>query len=37
MRRYQQFGTLKSVYEWLYIVFRGGDASSVTYSKREYK
>ncbi len=37
MRRYQQFGTLKSIYEWLYIVLRGGDASGVTYSKREYE
>jgi glycosyltransferase involved in cell wall biosynthesis len=37
MRRYQQFGTLKSIYEWFYIVYRGGDANGVTYSKREYK
>ncbi|CCJ37138.1 glycosyl transferase family protein [Methanoculleus bourgensis MS2] len=37
MRRYQQFGTIKSISEWLYIVLRGGDASSVTYSQREYK
>ncbi|HOB17892.1 MAG TPA: glycosyltransferase [Candidatus Methanoculleus thermohydrogenotrophicum] len=37
MRRYQQFGTLKSISEWLYIVLRGGDASGVTYSQREYR
>ncbi|MFA5613568.1 MAG: glycosyltransferase [Methanoculleus sp.] len=37
MRRYQQFGTIKSISEWLYIVLRGGDASGVTYTKREYK
>ncbi|MDD2472590.1 MULTISPECIES: glycosyltransferase [unclassified Methanoculleus] len=37
MRRYQQFGTLKSIGEWLYIVLRGGNAGGVTYSKREYK
>jgi len=37
MRRYQQFGTIKSLSEWLYIVLRGGDASGVTYTKREYK
>jgi len=27
MRRYQQFGTIKSISEWLYIVLRGGDAA----------
>ncbi len=37
MRRYEQFGTLKSIAEWLYIVLRGGDAGGVTYSQREYK
>lgn len=37
MRRYQQFGTIKSISEWLYIVLRGGDAGGVTYSQREYK
>lgn len=37
MRRYQQFGTLKSISEWLYIVLRGGDAGGVSYSQREYK
>lgn len=37
MRRYQQFGTLKSISEWLYIVLRGGDAGGVSYSQREYR
>ncbi len=37
MRRYQQFGTIRSIYEWLYIVSRGGDSPEVTYSKRDYK
>lgn len=37
MRRYQQFGTIKSLWEWLYIVLRGGEASGATYSRREYK
>nr|WP_303716784.1 glycosyltransferase [Methanoculleus marisnigri] len=37
MRRYQQFGTLKSISEWLYIVLRGGEAGGAHYSQREYK
>jgi len=37
MRRYQQFGTLKSISEWFYIVLRGGEAGGTTYSQREYK
>jgi glycosyltransferase involved in cell wall biosynthesis len=37
MRRYQQFGTLKSIWEWLYIVAKGGEVSGVTYTKRSYK
>ncbi|VVB90522.1 Glycosyltransferase AglE [uncultured archaeon] len=37
MRRYQQFGTLKSLYEWFYIVAHGGEASKFSYSKRKYK
>ena len=37
MRRFQQFGTIKSVYEWLYIVANGGKASKYSYSKRNYK
>lgn len=37
MRRYQQFGTLKSLWEWFSIVLRGGEASNATYTQREYK
>lgn len=37
MRRYEQFGTLKSLYEWVYIVAQGGDSEKHSYSKREYK
>lgn len=37
MRRFQQFGMIKSVYEWLYIVASGGEASGYSYSKRNYK
>jgi glycosyltransferase involved in cell wall biosynthesis len=37
MRRYRQFGTLKSLYEWLYIVAHGGETEKFSYSRREYK
>jgi len=37
MRRYQQFGTLKSIYQWLYIVARGGESSRYSYSRRDYE
>lgn len=37
MRRFQQFGMIKSVYEWLYIVANGGEATGYSYSKRNYK
>jgi len=37
MRRYEQFGTLKSLYEWVCIVSKGGDSGKHSYSKREYK
>ena len=37
MRRYDQFGALKSLYEWFYIVFHGGDAEKYQYTKREYR
>jgi glycosyltransferase involved in cell wall biosynthesis len=37
MRRYEQFGILKSLYEWLYIASHGGTSEKVSYSKREYK
>jgi glycosyltransferase involved in cell wall biosynthesis len=37
MRRYQQFGTLKSLWEWVYIVLHGGESEDVSYTRREYK
>ncbi len=37
MRRYQQFGTLKSLYEWMYIVIHGGTSDQCQYTKRKYK
>jgi glycosyltransferase involved in cell wall biosynthesis len=37
MRRYQQFGTLRSLYQWLYIVARGGETDRYSYSRREYE
>lgn len=37
MRRYVKFGTLKSLYEWLYIVAKGGDSEKFSYCHREYK
>ncbi|MEN6611026.1 MAG: glycosyltransferase [Methanoregulaceae archaeon] len=37
MRRYQKFGTLKSLYEWVYIVAKGGETDKYSYSHREYK
>lgn len=37
MRRYDQFGALKSIYEWFYIVSHGGDAQKYSYSQKEYK
>lgn len=37
MRRYEQYGTLRSLWEWIYIVAKGGDAGDVTYTRREYK
>jgi glycosyltransferase involved in cell wall biosynthesis len=37
MRRYEQFGTLKSLWEWIYIVANGGDSAKYSYAQREYK
>ncbi|MFA4870954.1 MAG: glycosyltransferase [Pedobacter sp.] len=37
MRRFQQFGMIKSVCEWLYIaVIKGGKSDKYSYSKRDY-
>jgi glycosyltransferase involved in cell wall biosynthesis len=37
MRRYKQFGTLKSLYEWFYIVIHGGDTQKYSYTQKKYK
>jgi glycosyltransferase involved in cell wall biosynthesis len=37
MRRYDQFGALKSIYEWFYIVIKGGETDKYSYTRREYK
>ncbi len=37
MRRYQQFGTFKSLYEWVYIVAHGGETQKYSYSQKKYK
>ena len=37
MRRYKQYGTVKSLYEWMYIVAHGGETERYSYSQREYK
>jgi len=37
MRRYQQFGTVSSLYEWVYIVAHGGDTGKYAYTQKKYK
>jgi glycosyltransferase involved in cell wall biosynthesis len=37
MRRYQKFGTLQSLWEWIYIVSKGGNSDKYSYSKKKYK
>ncbi len=37
MRRYEQFGTLRSLYEWVYIVAQGGESEKKSYTRKEYK
>jgi hypothetical protein len=37
MRRYQQFGTLRSLYHWIRIVAHGGESPKYSYSRREYR
>ncbi|MFA4826256.1 MAG: glycosyltransferase [Methanoregula sp.] len=37
MRRYQKFGTLQSIYEWIYIVADGGENDKYSYTQKEYK
>jgi glycosyltransferase involved in cell wall biosynthesis len=37
MRRYEQFGTIRSLYEWFAIVARGGESEKMSYTRKEYK
>lgn len=37
MRRYEQYGTLKSLYEWVYIVSQGGETKKYSYTQKKYK
>ena len=37
MRRYQKFGTIQSLYEWIYIVSKGGESEKFSYSQKKYK
>jgi glycosyltransferase involved in cell wall biosynthesis len=37
MRRYKQYGTLQSLYEWVYIVADGGETDKYSYTRKEYK
>jgi glycosyltransferase involved in cell wall biosynthesis len=37
MRRYQQYGTMKSLYEWTYIVAHGGETQKYSYTQKKYK
>jgi len=36
MRRYIEFGAMKSIYQWLYIVAHGGSSEKYQYSGKEY-
>jgi glycosyltransferase involved in cell wall biosynthesis len=37
MRRYQKFGAVQSIYEWIAIVSDGGESGKYSYSRRDYK
>jgi glycosyltransferase involved in cell wall biosynthesis len=37
MRRYQKFGTMQSIYEWMYIVADGGESGKYSYTQKKYK
>jgi glycosyltransferase involved in cell wall biosynthesis len=37
MRRYQQYGSISSLYQWIYIVAHGGHVEKYRYSQKEYK
>jgi glycosyltransferase involved in cell wall biosynthesis len=37
MRRYEQYGSIRSLYEWIYIVAHNGEVQKFGYSQKEYK
>jgi glycosyltransferase involved in cell wall biosynthesis len=37
MRRYQKFGRIQSIYEWIYIVSAGGESGKYSYTQKKYK
>ena len=37
MRRYSQFGALRSIYQWIVIVYHGGSSSKYQYTKQNYR
>jgi len=37
MRRYQKFGTIQSLYEWMSIVADGGESGKYSYTRKKYK
>ena len=37
MRRYKQFGTMQSIYEWISIVSEGGESTKYSYTQKKYK
>jgi glycosyltransferase involved in cell wall biosynthesis len=37
MRRYKQYGSFRSLYEWIYIVAHGGHVEKFKYSQKEYE
>src|SRR5208337_1405793 len=37
MRRYKQFGTIQSLYEWISIVSDGGESGKYSYTQKRYK
>lgn len=37
MRRYQKFGTIQSLHEWMYIVSDGGESGKYSYTRKKYK
>jgi glycosyltransferase involved in cell wall biosynthesis len=37
MRRYQKFGAVQSIYEWIAIVSDGGESGKYSYTRKNYK